>query len=37
MHTVAQHFERSEPQVYAVYDKIVKVARVCCQAYGLAE
>jgi len=29
MHTVAQHFERSEPQVYAVYDKIVKAARAC--------
>jgi hypothetical protein len=29
MHTVAQHFERSEPQVYAVYDKIIKAARAC--------
>ena len=27
MHTVAQHFERSEPQVQAVYEKIVKTAR----------
>ena len=30
MHTVGQHFERTEPQVRATYDKIVKVAR----AYG---
>jgi hypothetical protein len=29
MHTVAEHFERSEPQVQAVYDKIVKTARAC--------
>jgi hypothetical protein len=29
MHTVAQHFERTEPQVHAVYDKIVKAARAC--------
>ena len=27
MCTVAKHFERSEPQVQAVYDKIVKTAR----------
>lgn len=27
MHTVAQHFERSEPHVQAVYDKILKAAR----------
>jgi hypothetical protein len=29
MHTVAQHFEATEPQVHAVYDKIVKAARDC--------
>src|SRR4029079_13809677 len=29
MHTVAEHFERSEPQVHAVYDKIVQTARAC--------
>jgi hypothetical protein len=29
MHTVAQHFEASEPQVHAVYDKIVKAVRAC--------
>lgn len=29
MHTVAEHFERSEPHVQAVYDKIVKAARAC--------
>ena len=29
MHTVAQHFERTEPQIHAVYDKIVKAARAC--------
>ena len=29
MHNVAQRFERTEPQVHAVYDKIVKAARAC--------
>ena len=29
MHTVAQHFDRTEPQVHAVYDRIVKAARAC--------
>ena len=29
MHTVAQHFERSEPQVRAIYEKIIEVARDC--------
>jgi len=27
MHTVDEHFDRSEPHVRAVYDKIVKTAR----------
>jgi hypothetical protein len=29
MHTVAQHFERSEPNVHVIYDKIVRAARDC--------
>ena len=29
MHTVAEHFQRSEPKVQAVYDKIVNAARAC--------
>jgi len=29
MHTVAQHFERSEPDVHATYDKIMTAARAC--------
>jgi len=29
MHTVAQHFERSDPNVHAIYDKIVRAARDC--------
>jgi hypothetical protein len=29
MHTVAQHFERSDPDVHVIYDTIVQAARDC--------